>query len=643
MSPLQRVVKLVGVLAFVLAVPSVVNAVSTNYYAMQGHEFAPAGPLAGDQINSAVALTTGGGFLVWQDNITDGDGYGISALRLDSSLSPVLGSFRVNQIGTGDQENPQVALLKGGGAVFAWQGGQQSFQHIYARFLNSSNIWVTGDIMVNTDTNHYQITPAIAVLTNGNILVTWSSLGQDYADGFQGVYAQLFSPTGQKIGGEMLVNQFTQYNQRSPVVAAFPNGNFIIGWVSEKERSVLSVSGTGMAAATGYNSVDIYARIFNSAGLAVGDEFLVNTSTNICANPAVSTGSDGSFFIAWSQLDPANRKNGWDVYGRPFNAAGTGGSVQLINTQLYGDQFVPKVSSIGTDYLVVWTSLGQDGSREGVFGQVLHGDGSTAGGEFQVNTTSLNAQKFQSVASDGVGRFFVTWSSYVGGVNSMDLYAQRYATTLQPLSAPTAPIVTPMNSSRLTVAWAPLAGFTVANYELYMDGSTTPIIVTNNMWSTNGLAPNTTHTFVLDYVLSDGRQSPKSLSATGTTWGSDDNADGLPDDWQTLYWGANYNNWPAPSTKLTPKGPTVLQVFQWGGSPFDPTTWLTQTITENSQGTFLQWNTRPGSIYQIMSSTDLHAWSNFGAPRFASGATDSVYLGLSNNVLVTYRIVRIRY
>ncbi len=54
--------------------------------------------------------------------------------------------------------------------------------------------------------------------------------------------------------------------------------------------------------------------------------------------------------------------------------------------------------------------MGQDGSREGVFGQFLRGGVSPVGGEFRVNTTILNQQLFQEVSSDGAGRFFVVWA-----------------------------------------------------------------------------------------------------------------------------------------------------------------------------------------------------------------------------------------
>jgi hypothetical protein len=640
MSLLQRACKTLGGLGLVVALPSLVLGQSTNYYASQAGEYAPAGTLPGDQANPSLSLSPSGGFLVWQDNITDGNGLGISAIRLDSSFSPTLSSFRVNQQGTNDQENPQVALLTGGGAAFVWQGGPVSYQHIFARFLSASNLWITSDIQVNTATD-YQVDPAIAALANGNVIVTWGSRGQDNADGFQGVYAQILSPTGQKVGTEFLVNQFTPHNQRTPSVAVFPNGNFIIAWVSEMETSSQAVDGSGNAGA-GYNSVDIFGRVFNSAGVAQGNEFRINTGTNTCANPSVAVASDGSYIVAWSQKDSVNLNNSWDIWARQFSSAGIGAAnAQVVNTQRYGDQYGPKVSSVGSDYLVVWTSMGQDGSREGVFGQFLQKDGSDAGGEQLMNTTVLNQQIFPAVASDGAGRFLVVWSSYVGVANGLDLYAQRYATTLQPLSPPGAPMVLPLDSYSISATWPFLAGFNVSYFELFVDGSTTPVTLTNNLWSSQNFNPGTTHTFQLAYVLADGRQSPSSAVASGTTWGRDANFDGLPDDWETLYFGSNPANWPKSPLTLVAPGVTVLQVFLWGANPDNPNTWLKQWISNTPQGYFLNWNTVPGAIYQVQTSTNLKNWTNLGSPRFEAGATDSLYLGWSAGNY--YQIVRNRY
>ena len=547
-----------------------------------------------------------------------------------------------------------MTLLQGGGAAFVWQSGKLSFQHIMARFLSSSNLWITGDIQVNKAAN-FQLDPAIAALANGNVVVTWGSFGQDNADGLQGVYGQILSPTGQKVGTEFQVNQFTPFNQRTPSVAALPNGNFIIAWVSEEQRLSAAIDGQGQTDggatnavdATGvtpgsFNSVDIYARIFNSAGAPQTDEFLVNTANSVCANPSVAVALDGTYIIAWSQKDSVVLNNSWDVFARQFNSANVGGTATLVNSQQYGDQFAPKLSSVGTDYLAVWTSMGQDGSREGVFGQFLKGDGSHAGGEFRVNTTVLNQQIFPTVASDGVTRFLTVWSSFTGVANSLDLYAQRYASTMHRLTAPSAPYVIALDSFSLSVSWPPLAGLNVDHYELFVDGSTSPTNLTSDMWSDLNFNPASTHTFQLAYVLADGRVSPLSATASGTTWGADRNNDGLPDDWETLYYGANKSNWPKQGafTQLAP-GVTVGDVFNWGANPTNQSTWLKQWITHTPEGLFLNWNTVPGGFYQVLTTTDLQNWTYLGSPRFEAGTTDSLYLGTSPNGY--YQIVRNRY
>ena len=164
-----------------------------------------------------------------------------------------------------------MALLKGGGAVFVWQGGVEGLnQHVCARFLNSSNIFLTStDIMVNTFTNNFQINPAVAVLNNSNVVVVWGSYDEAGSNSLQDVYRRA-PPAGQKIGGEFLVNQFTNYNQRTPAIAPLANGGFVVAWVSEQEQSVAPVLGTNSTYITSSTattpSVDVYARLYNSSG-----------------------------------------------------------------------------------------------------------------------------------------------------------------------------------------------------------------------------------------------------------------------------------------------------------------------------------------------------------------------------------------
>ena len=72
-------------------------------YQPNGSQYAIIGSLPGDQTHPLAALSRSGGYLVWQDNVTDSSGLGISARRLDANFSGDRNVFRVNEQGDGDQ------------------------------------------------------------------------------------------------------------------------------------------------------------------------------------------------------------------------------------------------------------------------------------------------------------------------------------------------------------------------------------------------------------------------------------------------------------------------------------------------------------------------------------------------------------
>ncbi len=179
---------------------------------------------------------------------------------------------------------------------------------------------------------------------------------------------------------------------------------------------------------------------------------------------------------------------------------------------------------LASDYLVVWTSLGQDGSREGVFGQFLHGNGALVGGEFRVNTTTVNSQMEPAVASDGASQFLVAWTSFTGLQYGFDLYAQRYvnvAAVLQPMSAPFvwAPFALSngVYQPQLMVTWPALLGISVSNYEVYVDGAVAPAAVDGEQCVDDDggeWADRRTHAFVHIGLCDDG-QPPLADVAVG--------------------------------------------------------------------------------------------------------------------------------
>lgn len=595
-----------------------------NGFAADGGEFGIAGVLPGQQVYPQLSIRPSGGYLVWEDNVTDGSGSGISARRLDGSLSGTLNVFRVNENGADDQERPMVSQFAGGGALFVWESGRQGFQHVYGRVISPAGTWLTGDFLVSGATNVYQLEAASTALTNGNVVVTWSSFNQVDASSLRDVYLQVVSPTGEKLGPERLVNQATTFNQRSSATAGLSDGRFVVVWVSEQQRFE--------------GSVDIYGRLFSASGSPLGSEFLINAGTNLCANPSVAASPDGGFAVAWSEFDLQNPNTRWDVAARPFTANAFGGTSRRVNTHLPGDQVGPKLSAAGNSYFMVWTSVGQDGSREGIYGQFLAGDGSLVGNELRVNSTTVSQQQFPAVASDGTGRFLTVWGSFVGGVGGVDLYSQRFVNTATPLAAPAAPVVTKLDASSLSISWPPVQGLNVAQYEVYADGGALPAATgTNTLWTATGLAPASTHSYRLAYVLADGRRSPLSEATTNTTYGTILYA-GIPVEWMAQYFG---QDWPAATADSDGDGDSNRDEYLRGTDPTDKNSVLRPVVRSTSQGLFLDWPTVPGLMYQVQSSAAVDGvWANVGGPRFAAGTNDSVYVGGASAGF--YRVGRLR-
>jgi hypothetical protein len=605
-----------------------------------GSEYPIAAPLEGDQLHPDLALGPNGGFLVWDDNKGDGDGLSVNMRRITATLNGDLDVIHLATKTAGHQERPRVAMLTGGGAAFVWQSGPDGAQKVMTRALTSANVFTGDEVAVSLRSDLNQMTPAIAGLTTGNYVAVWSSFGQDGS--MQGVYAAVFSPTAQKIAGEFQINQFSAFNQRNAAVAALPGGGFVVR-ISEGNR--------------GDSSADVFARVYDANATALGNEFRVNGSDRVCSSPSIATTSTGNFTVTWCEIaqdlnfeansgtdallvTPQNSPEFWDIYVSGFTSAGSRITApSRLNEKLAGNQRNPRIAAIGRSQLIVW----QDGDQKMIMGRAVNGIGAPDGNEFTVNTNLLGRQLMPAVAGNGDSRFVVCWAAYNGLATQVDLRAQRFVVEQGPVELPPAgaPYVSALSQSRLSVTWPAAEGYDVQNYELYLNGSATPIIVNGQVNVVSGLAPGTTYQFEVAYRLRDGQLSPRSAPVTGKTWGEDWNDDGLPDDWQAKYWGNASFMWPAPGADSDGDGVSNRQEYMAGTDPTDATNALRTSFSVTSQGPRLVWNTVPGQIYQVEQTSDFSTWVPFGGLRFAPGTADSVSIPVGNS-LGYYRVNRIR-
>jgi len=592
-------------------------------YESQGGEFSIAGALPGDQINPHAAIGAGYGYVVWEDNRTDSSGLGVSARRLDGNYNPSFSPFRVNEAGEGDQSRAKVLLLEGGRAVFVWQTRVHGVTRIVGRFVDSEGRFLSGDIAISPDNGH---DPVLSPSSDGGVFVTWTNSGSD--GNMDGVYTLKLSSTGAKLGDVQRVNVTTRSSQRSPGSALLSDGRFAVIWISEHQVQE--------------NSVDAYLRVFNSDLSPVTGELRVSSGTNLVANPVVVGVPGGGLVASWSQMDIGNTRDGWDVWARSFDSAGLAtGPAKAMNSRRDGWQKGPQVASVGSDVLITWGQSRRKGTSEDVYGRFWSADRPVGEREFVVNSTKVNNQQQATVASDSHGRFLIVWTGFTGLANGFDVFGQRYGLSKASLAAPAAPIVTPLSSSRVSVTWPAVVGFGKVVYELYVNGSVAPMTLDANYVTSPALAPGARYTVSLGYRLADGSRSPLSPESFGTTWGEDTNGDGLPDDWQAQYFGSESASWTAATADPDGDGASNLKELLAGTNPKDGSSVLRAKVERLKQGKQLSWNTQPGLVYQVQVGQALGSWSSLGEPRFAAGRVDSLMLP-EDGAQGYFRVIRLK-
>ena len=167
--------------------------------------------------------------------------------------------------------------------------------------------------------------------------------------------------------------------------------------------------------------------MYDQFGKAEGDQFLVNQYQPSLQNePSVAMDAKGDFVVTWTSYGQNGNYDG--IYARLFSlqAPAQGGEF-MVNTTVRARQDHNDVAmDQNGDFTVVWEGYGQNGGPWEVYGQRFNLTGSKQGGEFQINQYAQNQHLMApKVAMDLAGDFVVTWQSYGQDGSGYGIYARR--------------------------------------------------------------------------------------------------------------------------------------------------------------------------------------------------------------------------
>ncbi len=288
---------------------------------------------------------------------------------------------------------PNIAMNFSGDFVIAYLKGNTP--RVYARCFHASGMAKGPEFVVATSGRSNQ--PALAISDTGEFALAWTSDTSSNGD----VMVRRYDSDGIPRGPEFRVNTVTDSLQQEPSIALGRNGEMMVTW----------------------RSTHLHGQVYNADG-PVGTELNIGAtgSGNTQSKSSVAVDSLGRFVVVW---DSSNQDgSGLGVFARRYNSAAQAiGDEFRVNTYTSGNQSSPMVDTDPAgNFVVVWNSVsGQDGSDSGVYMQRYDSNAVAQGAETRVNTTTQGYQGRPSVAVHSLTSFVVAWrgTGKTGGMSNL--------------------------------------------------------------------------------------------------------------------------------------------------------------------------------------------------------------------------------
>jgi hypothetical protein len=231
----------------------------------------------GYQYYTAVDSAGDGSFVVaWDTYGQDGDEYGIFAQRFDSAANDIGTEFQVNTYTYGSQSEPTIRInAVDASFVIVWQDHGRGA--VGQRF--DSGGMPAGTEIVIPDLSGR---PGLDVADDGSFVVVGENFDGSY---FPGLFARLFDSSGAPRGQRFQVNTYTFDGQTYGSVA-LDGTDFVVVWQSFGQDGYIN---------------GIFGQRFDSKGVRIDDEFLVNRYTAGDEKQAAIAADDsvGGFVVVW--------------------------------------------------------------------------------------------------------------------------------------------------------------------------------------------------------------------------------------------------------------------------------------------------------------------------------------------------------
>ncbi len=375
-----------------------------------GPEFLVNTSTANNQFAPATAALADGRFVVtWWDETGDEWGDGVRAQIYNADGSTAGPEFLVNTTTDRAQDDPSITALPDGGFVISWRDSSETDGEYYGSSIRAQVFGPEGakagpELVVTAEPALYHAGPVTTALADGRFIVGWTWVGETGTT----IRLQIFNADGSKDGPEIEATAATENSQIVSAITLLPDDRFILGWTEG-----------------GIDDTRVRAQIFNADGSKSGAELPVSTTTvGLQTAAEITVLTDGRFVIAWDDNaqfgggSPANA-----LRAQLFNADGTrSGDELLLKTVTNGRSFDPDITALPDGrFVATW----QNSTDSNISAQVFNADGSEAGPEVVVNTTTDRRQFSPTADTLPDGRVVISWTDESGTGGDPDGWAVR--------------------------------------------------------------------------------------------------------------------------------------------------------------------------------------------------------------------------
>ncbi|MEP3438268.1 MAG: calcium-binding protein, partial [Hoeflea sp.] len=326
-----------------------------------------------------------------------------------------------------------------------------------------------GDFQVNVvdsvGSDNSQYDTQVIQLTNGNILVAWTSnadpAGGPGSGSFNDVIGRIYDPLGNAVTGEIALNSLTSENEQRVSIAAIEGGGFTVGYqrfdpslsTPKWGLNLASFNASGvqqnsttlktMSAVTEWQSVkvavnspteaiavyteeggDIFAQRYNPTTSAlIGSQITVQTQDpfsdngfDVIASPLIDM-----YGIVYADRD-SNPDND-QLYFEAF--ATTGGQIgsRILIDESFDDASDPSIATLDNGkFIISWNIDGSGGTDSGIRFSIVDALAGGAGPMLNPMTTVAGNQFSSEVVAIDDNQFVIAWYDE----NTHDIRAQRF-------------------------------------------------------------------------------------------------------------------------------------------------------------------------------------------------------------------------